>query len=46
MVFPPPPGLILLAYQFGSITKAEMARLLDLWRTKHGAVDLPRQEGE
>ena len=38
MTFPPPPGLVILAYQFGSISKTEMIRLIRLWQEKHGEV--------
>lgn len=39
MTFPPPPGLIFLAYQFGSITKAEMNYLMKKWREKYEKED-------
>ena len=35
MTFPPPPGLSILAYQFGSITKQELICLIKLWNEKH-----------
>ena len=35
MIYPPPPGLVFLAYQFGSITKAELEYMLKLWHEKH-----------
>lgn len=35
MQFPPPPGLCLLAYEFGSISKEECMRLIKMWHEKH-----------
>ena len=35
MIYPPPPGLIFLAYAYGSITKAERDHMLKLWAEKH-----------
>ena len=39
MTYPPPTGLVILAYQFGSISKTEMIRLIRLWQEKHGEVN-------
>jgi hypothetical protein len=38
MTYPPPPGLVILAYQFGSISETEMIRLIRMWREKQGEV--------
>lgn len=35
MIFPPPPGLSLLAYEHGSISKQECYHLIKLWNEKH-----------
>ena len=34
MIYQPPPGLALLAYQFGSISKAELEWCLRKWNEK------------
>jgi len=35
MTYPPPLGLTILAYQFGSISKEEYTHLIKLWHEKH-----------
>lgn len=35
MTYPPPPGALFLAYQFGKITKEEFWYLSQLWVEKH-----------
>ena len=42
MTYPPPPGLVILAYQFGSISKTEMIRLIRMWHEKHEEDDVMR----
>lgn len=42
MIYPPPLGLIFLAYQFGSISKAEFEHMIKLWQEKHK----PEPQGE
>lgn len=39
MVYPPPPMLTIMAYGFGSISKAEMEYMLELWYEKHPKED-------
>ena len=38
MTFPPPPGLVILAYQFGKISQEEMLEMIRLWHEKHKEV--------
>lgn len=35
MIYPPPPSLALLAYQFGSISKAEFEWRVKKWNEEH-----------
>ena len=39
MTFPPPPGLVILAYQFGKISQEEMLEMIRLWHEKHEEVN-------
>lgn len=42
MIYPPPPGLALLAYQFGSISKEELEWCLKKWNEMHSTP--PKEE--
>ena len=39
MIYPPPPGLAFLAYQFGNISKAEFEWCLKKWNEKRAQED-------
>ena len=39
MKFPPPPGLVFLAYSFGKISRDEFIYLTELWSEKHADRD-------
>ena len=48
MIYPPPPGLVFLAYTLGNISRDEYLNLVKLWREKHDRVhaDHEQRSGE
>lgn len=44
MTYPPPPGLVFLAFEYGKITKAEFDHMIKLWKEKR--MPEPSKDGD